>query len=1206
MASADQPLKKRKLYDPSPEPPPPPPLQSFFSPPPPPPPTPPPLSQDEILRRQSNRKEIRNLYECYRSIRFCVEKKDARFMPDLEKAYLSLITASRGCTSVQRIVAELIPRYASFCPTALEAAVKVSINMYNWSFAIIMRGEDVDTVAYQTAKACIFGLVEICCTASHEAPTSSVISGICSAVFENVLTFFTSTFEGNDIYQIGYSELQKLQEPIEFFCDLKQEPADKNEPPLHKLFKFRALSLLRIFLTSPQNLLSACFELLVASGTDTVHRNGGQYFLSQLTSQLNETEVTHSSNRISDATPLCTDSAQCDTEHRGSEEANPVSNDNNNLEKPLLLSKNCFIEMALHREPSLRNWLLWRYRKFCKSFSSEDISEITSFLEKIFGSLSDAVKEAGLEDNNGDNLGSSKYIGVTYEDYNRPSQHSDNAEASDGEQSLGVHNVAAAGTGAGQNLKPHKTWLSNKGDSQSHIGGLAHEGESSTSMSNLETGNSADLCPNELSPKGMTNRQFIPSVIRRQADFKNDDSDTRIHAIEVEKVHNSNIDRGLPAKVSASGGSPNVFPSPRQHLFSQHQISYSHNFWCCDGDPSAMDVFTASKQLWVGSLGRDASETLVQLQFEDFGPLMQFISVPVKGFALIEYRNIMDAVKAREYMHGSAPWGGSLRIKFVDRGVGSRGISDHVAVGDSCHVYVGKVSTQWEKDQILHELMMAGIRKPHITDLVSESALLLEFRSAEEAASAVAHIRYLRRGTWHHTCPDRVDNSGAANHMVFSPPAVSIHNSSTSSSMAQNTNASGYFPSREIIYPAGMDIKPPNPYSSSFTYKPEGSTHELVSPRLKMEKHATQAHSGHQFQSNWAMTSRTEMLEVGSGKVNDSGRNTTMDHSFAGPVNPHAAELVWQYNKQEVEPQMSTQVIQPSPPTIGPSGSMMPPPIQSTSFVRPVYFNPTNSWETSVHNPSISNQISSGMIHTDNHHFNSRPAVPFIPSSVTPVSQLHGCSMQQTDQMVTVPCLSSLMPPPPDVPPPLPSSPPPLPPPQPPSVPPPPSSPPQSVPEPSTLHLGEPRVHQWQGALTKSGVHYCAIYATREDSAICRYSNAASEPANWPASLDVTKRTDIRHVKTTFSSTRPHRREVCRLLPSSTSELKGFHDFISYLKQRDCAGVIKVTAGRSLWARLLFILPNSADTCSLLGISPHPADCLIALVLPKDTNTDGA
>lgn len=210
-----------------------------------------------------------------------------------------------------------------------------------------MRGEDVDTVAYQTAKACVFGLVDICCTASREAPSSSVISGICSAVFQNVLTFFTSTFEGQNISQIGCREIQKLQGPTEIFYCLKQESADCNESPLQKLFKFRALSLLHIFFSSPKDLLDACFELLVTSGTDTIHHKGAEYFLNQLTSQFNDNEVTNSSSRISDGIPLCTDSAQCDRESKGSEDVNPVSIDDINLKKPLLISTNCFIGMVM-------------------------------------------------------------------------------------------------------------------------------------------------------------------------------------------------------------------------------------------------------------------------------------------------------------------------------------------------------------------------------------------------------------------------------------------------------------------------------------------------------------------------------------------------------------------------------------------------------------------------------------------------------------------------------------------------------------------------------------------------------------------------------------------------------------------------------------------------------------------------------------------
>ncbi|KAJ6844907.1 uncharacterized protein M6B38_289425 [Iris pallida] len=1261
MASTEQPLKKRRL--------------SFSSPP------QHPLSHEEILRRRRNKEEIRSLYESYRRIRFCVSQKDARLMPDFEQAYLSLITASRGCTSVQRIVAELIPRYASFCPTALEAAAKVSINMYNWSLAIVMRGEDGDGVAYQTAKACIFGLVDICSTASYEAPTSSVIDGICSAVFENVLTFFISTFEGKDIYKISSKEIRKLQETPESFSDLKEEQADNNDPPLLRLFRFRALSLLRIFFAFPKNLLAASFDL-VSGGAAVVHRQGGKYFLNQLTSELDVDVETDSINKIYDGERHSTDAVQ-NGEDKGSKEKS-LSSKNNDMEKPLLQSKNCFMKMAIDRESSLRRWILSRYKKLSESRKSEDISELSSFMEIFFGSLAELVMEADSAESDEYNSDQPKYSDSVFPACKIPVQRVDNdVSISD----VRHEDNNAAEKDVGKSVKPHQSLLSQKVNFQ--------PGNSGERFVKLGSGNLEDSYPVKSSPKDLTSSHSIPDVTRKQPDFRNSNSDVGYQSVGVEKTQGLNVDLRLPARISASGSVPNILPSPRQLSTTWHHASSNHILWYGNGDPAAMDVFPASKQLWVGSLGRDASEMLVRLQFEDFGPLEQFIFVPSKDFALIEYKNIMDAVKAREYMQGSSPWGSCLHIKFLDRGLGSRGATNGIAVGDSCHVYVGKVSNQRAKDEILHELMVVGMRNPRlVTDLANESALLLEFGTSEEAVIAMMHIRRQRNESGRHTYHEgartmrgcskdsfasscqllvkQIDASvsdeelinafsrfgeitrwrfnrlmncclidfrsyefaelakshlhGARfgstsilvefardspqtmlNPVAFSPRTSSVHDNTIGSSGIRRVNTSGYTPSHGDFYPPNMEGKPMNSYHSSFMYKPEPehSIRELVSPRVLAEKPVSQIHNMHAFQSSWSSTSSSEMLEIRSRRVNEFGSSTPLDHSFADPATPRAQQ-VWQYKKQELELQTLAPGGIPYPPIAAHGGSMIPPPVPASSFVRPVYPNPSGSWDNSATHPSFSlNQVLPGMNPADHRHINVRPAIPFIPSSITPLSQLTGGSMQNFDHMSTVPGSSSRAPPPPpDTPPPLPSSPPPLPL----SVPPPPSSPlRRPALEPSHLQLGEPLTHyQWQGTLSKSGVHYCTIYATREESSACNYSNAVSEPVEWPARLDVTKRTDSRHVKTTFASTMPHRREVCRLLPSTASDHKGFHDFISYLKQRDCAGVIKIPAGKFMWARLLFILPHSPDTCSLFGISPDPADCLIALVLPKDTNTEGA
>ncbi|OVA09366.1 RNA recognition motif domain [Macleaya cordata] len=1344
MASAEQPLKKRKLYESVSEPQN---LQESSA---------SPLSQEEIMKKKRNKEEIRSLYDCYRRIRFCISHKDARFMPDFEQAYLSLITASRGCTSVQLIVAELIPRYASYCPTALEAAAKVAINMYNWSLAVILRGEDYDVVAFQTAKACIFGLVDICCTASSEAPTSSVIRGICSAVFLNVLTFFINSFEGKNIYQIGDEDIAKVQESSEHFSELKQKVLDEDESTLVRLFKFRALSLLRIFFCCPKNLLAACFELFKSSATDSGASKGGSYFLRQMTSQINATDVTHPLKK-NDEARSSTGSIGESTGDIGISEGRLVSDNHHSSEEASLVSKNCLMGMALNKDPSLRDWIFSKYNKICKSMSSEAASEISSALKGIFGSFLELAKEVICqEDSDDDNSSPSKHMNRQYLMPVISNQHESSVEQS-GRDSR-VHGAYtgdvfnddrdSANKVSGQPVKSCNSVVPFEPDMKSANENSNYECDGSMPMKDLETREREDSCFDRPSMQHNLVSKELPSPVNRKPlDFRNDALEGINHLGQVDDQH-SKSDFVLPPTRSACAGAANISPSPEQHSAVRYRSSHSHSAWYFDGDPAAMDVVSASTQLWLGSLGPDASEAAVRFQFEKFGPMERFLFYPIKDFSLVEYRHIMDAIKAREYMRGSSPWGTCLRIKFLDIGLGSRGSINGVAVGASCHVYIGKVSSQWAKDEILHELARVGFRNPRmVTDLTSESALLMEFETAEEAAIVMAHLRQYRKESGFHgqmnnsmvlnavstdvtgshmdarfvPTPIRVEfrsnNPGSMpNNIVGSPHLSTVHDSpidncktrmsqlsSLLSSLSSKYNisqsstsfgghlsrnynatatrdedtfptnticislpdsssqfltddelmsvchlAAGSFGSVVRLTRSNMQMgscwfvelssvdaavaalknlrscpvsvfqiefsQPGRHNSTPFISQSESTAHELVSPGIQLDNRGTTVQGGHPFQSNWPVSGYTEMLDVGTRKVeNIGGYDNNMAVDLSHPVSEarsgsHGNEQVWMYKKPETGPQFSAPGILPCPPMAAQGPTIMPPQqVQASPFMRPIYPSPNNSWDTrGLGHPLPLNHISSGIM-ANNLHVNVPPP-PFLPASVTPLAQISGNSMQHFDQvlaMPAVPPLSSPPPPPPDVPPPLPPSPPPLPVCQPPLVPPPPSSPPPLPPSVEASNLDNTvqcLQYQWQGVLCKSGVHYCTIYALREDLDACKYLYGVSEPAEWPARLDMTKRTDFQHVKSTFTSTPPHKREVCRLLPSNTGDHKGFQDFVTYLKQRECAGVIKIPAVKSMWSRLLFILPYSPDICSMLGMAPHPSECLIALVLPKETS----
>ncbi|KAI4339819.1 hypothetical protein MLD38_024719 [Melastoma candidum] len=317
--------------------------------------------------------------------------------------------------------------------------------------------------------------------------------------------------------------------------------------------------------------------------------------------------------------------------------------------------------------------------------------------------------------------------------------------------------------------------------------------------------------------------------------------------------------------------------------------------------------------------------------------------------------------------------------------------------------------------------------------------------------------------------------------------------------------------------------------------------------------------------------------------------------------------------------QMPNYEIQSAPgsiPTAVPSQcpNMQPQAVPGTPFLQRAY-PPSGAWDVRAPNAHLPlKPISPGKL--PNNFQNGVVSAPYIQPCVPPSTQVSGSVIRSDQTFPQMPSAVPSQPPHDGIPPPFQPGFPPLPQPHPPLAPPPPSSPPPPPPPPpppsqpsseysNDVSLKDGLEYLWRGELCKGGVHYCTVNASRINSDKCKYLKSAPEPTEWPVKLDMTKRTDFRHVKSTFTSTPSHRREVCQLIPSSAADCKGFSNFISYLKQRECAGVIKIPSANSMWPRLLFILPYSQDVCSMLSVAPSSTDCLLALVVPKDTNSEG-
>ena len=140
----------------------------------------------------------------------------------------------------------------------------------------------------------------------------------------------------------------------------------------------------------------------------------------------------------------------------------------------------------------------------------------------------------------------------------------------------------------------------------------------------------------------------------------------------------------------------------------------------------------------------------------------------------------------------------------------------------------------------------------------------------------------------------------------------------------------------------------------------------------------------------------------------------------------------------------------------------------------------------------------------------------------------------------------------------------------------------------------------WGGGLAKGGVPVCELVCLDgPDAGAPPGSAAATEPAAWPAVLDVTLRTDVAYVLgTVLAAAAPGSWAVRRLVPAAAGDRAArsrFIEFLNSLASRRRAGVVAGLGG----GRQIYLIPPSGSVAERLGAVWSPNECVFGLVAPE-------
>lgn len=144
---------------------------------------------------------------------------------------------------------------------------------------------------------------------------------------------------------------------------------------------------------------------------------------------------------------------------------------------------------------------------------------------------------------------------------------------------------------------------------------------------------------------------------------------------------------------------------------------------------------------------------------------------------------------------------------------------------------------------------------------------------------------------------------------------------------------------------------------------------------------------------------------------------------------------------------------------------------------------------------------------------------------------------------------------------------------------------------------------QWSGQIIRNKQLQCSVIATIADGSLSSHAYGAPEPQEWPQSLEVNQRADVKYLcDTLFPSTDASHKQIALFQPLQEADEKGLNGFDQYLRQKQRAGVVFLPPiAPSTSQRTMYLIPVIDDVCYRLQIDRHkiPWPSMIGIVVHR-------